>query len=194
VDRLIWEFVIYNLICPALPVLFPWRVAATAAAVQVLPWWLVLIGANALGAIGMLPILFVFRHYGAQPWNDLSRRWPVVQACRRRFRRNMFGLQIALNATPLPDYVSCALAGSERYSVFRFWTAQFIGRTIHNLPLVIGGTILSHFPFFKVLRQMLGHPVVIGLAICAGLGWIAMRVCRYVGERLLTMMLCDEEN
>jgi membrane protein DedA with SNARE-associated domain len=193
-DRLLWEMIGYYLVTPTVPYLWPWRLSATAAATTTTPWWLVVIIANAAGAVGMLPIAWAMRRLGADRLDELTNRWPLLGRLHRWCHGNMFLLQIALNFTLLPDYVSCALAGGVRYPLRRLWLAQLLGRTTHNLPIVLGGAALVQHPWFLVLRGFLEHPLVIAAAVLVTLIFLAIQALQSAGESFLTTIFCEEEN
>lgn len=156
------ELIFYNLICPAVP--FPLIVAARVESIMattaVSPVWLVVIVANAIGGLGLLPIAFVIRRFGAERVDRLLQRWPKIVSLRARHRQHMFWLQIGLNCTLLPDYVGGALAGIERYSLPRLWLAQLIGRTAHNLPIALVGLWAAKQPWYNLIHQVFAHPLV----------------------------------
>lgn len=157
-----------NFVCPTLPFLWPLRVTSVTGSVLHLPWWLVLVVANLAGAFGMWPVYLLARHH-AHRWQGALERIPKLQKLRQRWNGNMFIIQILLQAVPLPDMVSSTLAGCEQYPFRRLLLAQFIGRSFHNLPLVIGGLALEKLGWLPTLLRITNHPVtwvlISGLAV-----------------------------
>lgn len=192
-DRLVWWMVFYNFITPTIPLLFPWRGMSTAAAVHVLPWWVVLLLANGLGGLGMLPVTLWFRQHGPEQRQHMIEHFPLLGTIRHRYRRNMFLAQIMLNATPLPDYASSWLAGSERYPLWRLWLAQLVGRTFHNLPLVLAGWLTVKAPWFMAWYGFVNSPWVSICALVVAITFIGLFFVRQLLDRMISLLLCNEE-
>lgn len=172
-DGMLWQLVVANLLTPNAPFIFPWRMAATAEAATVYPWWIVLSIANLCGAIGMIPVYALARWFAADSWHQRIERYPVLQQLRHRWRSNMFVVQICMNATPLPDVVSSGLAGCERYPLWKFMLSQILGRSFHNVPLILGGALLGRFPWFQKLMTFITQPLVmIAIVLVTALIWL----------------------
>lgn len=182
-DGLLWQMIVINVITPSFPFIFPIRVALTVAAVGVAPWWTVLILANLAGGLGMLPVYALARWKAADYWQARLGRQPTLSRLRSRWRNNMFVVQVLLNATPLPDVISGGLAGCERYPIWRFLLAQLLGRSFHNLPLVIGGLWLADSPWLPKLLGWLQHPLLwIGLVAAAAI-WMIVQSRRTANKQ-----------
>lgn len=170
-DTVFWQMVAINLATPTLPFIFPLRLAITAAAVNTNPWWLVLLVANLAGGVGMLPVYVLARWKAADAWHTRCERYPVLQRLRRRYRSNMFMVQVLMNATPMPDIVSSGLAGCEQYPIWRFLLSQVIGRSFHNVPLILGGLLFADNPWFSRAIALLHHPMVWAIVISTAIIW-----------------------
>ncbi len=194
-DREFWMMVWYNLITPTIPFpFFIYRAAATATATATTPWWIVLIVANVIGAAGMLHLVKGYQHGTADLLERTANRSRTFRWLVSHLKRYMFLLQVALNFTLLPDHVSCALAGSTRYSPRRFFLAQCIGRTAHNLPIVLGAKwILSH-PWYVGLNRLMYHPIAIILMLLIVLFILGKALMRRVLDRGLTIFMNDDED
>ncbi len=172
-DGMLWQLVWVNLVTPNFPFIFPLRMATTASAVSVLPWWSVLFIANLCGGLGMLPVYAIARWRAADAWHARIEEDETIRRLRHRWRSNMFIIQVLMNATPLPDLVSSGFAGCERFSIWRFLLSQVIGRSFHNLPLVLGGLFLERFSWFSSVVRIARHPLSIVGAIIIAVGlWL----------------------
>ncbi len=192
--QLWWELLFYNFITPIIPYpFFPLRLGATAAAVTIMPWWVALLVANAVGGLGMVPLTLFYRRIGAQSIVRWTQQHGLLRRLMTLFSRHMFWLQVALNFTLLPDHVSCALAGGTRYSIWRMFIAQLIGRTAHNLPIVLFGTAFATQPEFIRFQRLLLNPTVLTVSIGIAIVYIAVRAVIAALERLVTMWLGEDE-
>lgn len=160
-----------NLATPTAPFIFPLRLALTAAAVKTNPWWLVLLTANLAGGLGMLPVYALARWRAAETWHARCEQYPLLHRLRQRYRTNMFIVQVLMNATPMPDVVSAGLAGCERYPIWRFVLSQIIGRSFHNVPLVLGGLLFAQSPWFIRGLALLRHPALWIIVVTTALLW-----------------------
>lgn len=192
--QLWWDLLFYNFITPIMPYpFFPLRLGATAAAVTIMPWWMALLVANAVGGLAMIPLTLVYRRVGAQSIARWAERYALLRWLMSLFSRHMFWLQVALNFTLLPDHVSCALAGSVRYPLWRMFVAQLIGRTAHNLPIVLFGAVFATRPEFIRFQHLILNPIVLAVSIGLALVYIAVHVLIATLEHMVTMWLGDDE-
>ena len=160
----LWQLIWVNLVSLE-PFTMTLRVSITAGAVDVIPWPVVLLVAATASSIGVLPVYFLTRWKIAHPWERQVAAHTTIARLRTRWRGHMFLWQIVLNAIPFVDLVGTGLAGCERYPFWRLFPALVIGRSIHNLPVVLGGLMLAKQPWFQTWLSIVRLPVVTGL-IC----------------------------
>ncbi len=193
-DSAFWKMVWFNLITPTVPFpTFLYRAESTVTATTTTPWWIVLIIANVVGALGQLHLVMIYRRYTSRAVDRWRARSRTLDWLWRHLSRSMFGLQIALNFTFLPDHLSCLLAGSVKYPLRRFFFAQCIGRTAHNLPLVLGGLWVIKQPWYHRLSEAFYHPAVVATFV----GILSILIIRTtvinVLERGLSMFFGEDD-
>lgn len=192
-DTIVWKMLWYQLATPVVLLLAGHRVTTTMAAVEVLPWWQLAPLAAAAGAIGSLPIVLFTRRQNGEWIEELTALHPSLAWLHRTCRRNMFLLQTLISISILPDPVGPAIAGYERYPLWRFCLAQFIGRTLHNIPLVLSGVFLAQFPWFHYLHDLVQHPITTAFGILIVIMVAAMAIIRWYGNLAIGWLACEED-
>lgn len=166
-DQLFWremtEVITANFLVPFVPWIWATRAAVTAAAAASQPWWIVLLVANLAGLPALIIMTWVIRH--AHGW--VARQWPrlTVPPLRHGLCTSLF----LLGASPAPEYMTALVAGANRCP----WPIMIIviaaGRMLHHLPIVLGGAILGHHPWFRSLLELGRHPLVMVATALIGL-------------------------
>lgn len=176
-DWLFWRdmgwLAVVHIITPFIPMAFPIRVGTLIAMAALYPWLLVIAVADLAGVASAVVQYYLYRRMDLDRFWIRVRRYPRAVALFDRLARRRFLLVVALNGTPLPDFLISVYASVERYPIGRFALAMALGRLLHVLPVVLGGVTLAWFSAYLARHAN----VVAALAL-------------FLGEAVVPFILC----